>query len=161
MFSKRLMTGLGIGVAAVTATITLTSAPPAHAGGLYTLTDAATGRCLDSNDQGSVYTLPCNGGNYQNWNVTYSDASGYWTIQDRQTSMCLTAVTGDPSRHWPVFTQTCDTSLYDEHWDNYGGADGSTFVEGFGNAAALDSNSAGQVYANFAWSTENLYQNWW
>ena len=33
--------------------------------------------------------------------------------------------------------------------------------EGFGNAAALDSNSAGQVYANFAWSTQNLYQNWW
>ncbi|WP_157845538.1 hypothetical protein [Kitasatospora phosalacinea] len=29
----------------------------------------AQGRCLDSNDNGEVYTIPCNGSRYQQWNI--------------------------------------------------------------------------------------------
>ncbi|MFG2486373.1 hypothetical protein ACGFSI_26915 [Streptomyces virginiae] len=40
----------------------------AHKGsGGWKITNKATGRVLDSNQTGQVYTLPDNGGNYQRW----------------------------------------------------------------------------------------------
>jgi hypothetical protein len=58
--------------------------------------DDATGRCLDSSmpsdpsNTGDIYTLPCNGGPYQNWYV-----SGYWPecLYDCPTATTTTSTT--------------------------------------------------------------------
>jgi hypothetical protein len=53
--------------------------------GIVMIQDEQTGRCLDSNYNGDVYTLPCNGGEYQNWYTGYFNDS----IYNDQTHRCL------------------------------------------------------------------------
>jgi ricin-type beta-trefoil lectin protein len=56
--------------------------------GQWVWKDTATGFCLDSNGDQEVYTLACNGGNYQRWNVWYTGANGY-QIKNVSTGFCL------------------------------------------------------------------------
>ncbi|MDQ1646830.1 MAG: hypothetical protein QOJ50_3014 [Cryptosporangiaceae bacterium] len=76
-------------------------------GGSVSLTDVATGRCLDSNrtaaDKGTAYTLPCNGGEFQHWTV--ESAAGNVRLHNKATGLCLFGA--DP----PLTTRNCtDTS---------------------------------------------------
>jgi hypothetical protein len=118
----RRLLGLSAVGGAVALVLTLVPAAPASAAGITgPLIDFQTAYCLDSNyhdpaaanpDQGAVYTLPCNGGLYQQWIFVNND-NPYWVeIQDRQTSYCLDsnyqnpdypslgAVYTLPSRRW-------------------------------------------------------------
>ena len=55
--------------------------------GTYLMKHHADGKCLDSNTDGDVYLLACNGGNYQKWYESH-DSSG-WTLKNKATGRVL------------------------------------------------------------------------
>lgn len=67
--------------------------PPAKAGSppkaldstVKTFTNAATGRCLDSNGDGEAYAFDCNGGGFQKWTA----AGKGFSLRDAASDMCM------------------------------------------------------------------------
>ena len=99
--------------------------------------DYQTGRCLDSNYNGDVYTLPCNGGPYQQWWLGPD-----FELCDYQTGRCIEAQgqdihayfpSGDPSQWW-YFDKGVGVPVYQVRNQQY-------------TALCLDSNYNGNVYA--------------
>ena len=164
---------LSVGLMTIPATVASAS-PPSHApstsmqvtksgpvaspnscnpcGGAQRLIDRATDRCLDSNGSGSVYTLPCNGGNYQLWTAVqdYPYSQYYWV--DFATGRCLQGGPGEPGG---VSTQPCDHSGSGINWarQNWNCGGNNSYGDcSWGESAAepewrvLDSNANGNVY---------------
>lgn len=97
-FNRKIAVRLAAVAAALVAMFGM--ATPAHAdvysGGTYRLVHIQNGYCLDSNSSFDVYMLPCNGGNFQKWNVTLQDEPcgdgacyPQITLQDVATGYCL------------------------------------------------------------------------
>lgn len=107
----------------------------------------ATGRCLDSNDAGQVYTLPCNGGLYQLWkHVPSPSASGYIHLVNSKTGRCLDT---DGAGVGHLYTLPCN-GYANQNWTTSSpeGTDpsyqGKYKSQGFG--VYLDSDAEGHAF---------------
>jgi hypothetical protein len=73
---------------AVAATIGISS--PAWAANYGSYQNERQGACLDSNSSGEAYTLGCNSGYYQDWDIQNISGNVYY-LRNRATDLCLDA----------------------------------------------------------------------
>lgn len=117
--------------------------------------NVATGRCLDSDALGRVYTLGCNGGRYQDWYV--GQEANWRELVNAVTSRCL-----EPNFFGTVVTLNCTSSNRNPTFVVLpAGGTGRYFLMAISGASAgscLDSNGAGNVY--MASCNNGDYQRW-
>ncbi|MFI6252227.1 RICIN domain-containing protein [Streptomyces sp. NPDC051016] len=110
----------------------------------------ATGRCLDSDASGNVYTNPCQQGNdYQTWTLTFVGHVGYDIVQvkNQATGRCLYWGNLDGARY--PYTSDCfpGAAAYTlMTWLGVGSGWDQVQFKTRQEGLCLDSNSSGSAY---------------
>lgn len=158
----RVVAGLGMAVTVIFASLAAFTPGRAlaDANSVSIMRNWATGVCLDSNYDGAAYVLPCNGGNYQNWDTDWGykvDDEGHWIVSlwDKQTGMCLQETDGWTNGS-PVITAPCISNDPSEGWVWYGDATVGQY-HNLESGACLDNNGVA-LYTNAC--NGGGYQNW-
>ncbi|MER5432110.1 ACP synthase [Streptomyces sp. NPDC002588] len=103
-----------------------------------------TGRCLDSNAAGDVYTLPCQQGNaYQTWRMVFQYVNQYDVveIQNQATWLCLTQ-----NFYGELETAPCGEDRSQLFYGVGSGWDNVQLLNVLYSTQCLDSNYAGSAY---------------
>ncbi len=98
---RRVATGAALAVLMVAASAVV--ADPALADVTNTMVNSGDNLCLDSNDNGDVYMLACNGGSYQKWRFAPTGGSFEFLIINAKTNRCL-----DSNGDGRVYTLWCN-----------------------------------------------------
>jgi hypothetical protein len=142
--------------------IVLGISSPAYAvNGIFTIYNSQTNTCLDSNYQGSVYHIGCNGGTYQRWLMATTTGNTV-QLEDTQTGYCLyagyTSIGGVDQL--VSYTATCDVNSQYDLWYR-STANGYNFFYNFAKDACLDAGQGNLLYhgAGGCWATDP-WQQW-
>jgi hypothetical protein len=117
---------------------------PAAATGTTMIRNWNNGRCLDSNSAGAAYTLPCNGGQYQQWEELDEISGAAYTdrLVDVATNRCLTNDSGQ------VYTYPCIPGYRNQLWVDYDLGGNAHMYLNIQTGFVLKANSAGVVFAS-------------
>ncbi|MFF5393069.1 hypothetical protein ACFY5H_32905 [Streptomyces sp. NPDC013012] len=122
-------------------------------GARQSIRNEQTGRCLDSDLQGKVYTKPCTSNNpYQQWKTTTVNHVNLWTFKNEATGLCVTRINDTTVR-----AMECGNSGYaPQNWDFNTAARTNALLN---VSLALDSDNNGNVYLR-PQTQMNRYQSW-